>query len=624
VAARLYSQLGRVFQGFHGGLRQLPAFLNPISPFGMTKISLPVDALGDGPPLPSLLVLREPRSREEPGVQREMRRGRSNHQGGGLVSLRSSLWRYLGLLAVAALAVGVFAGPASAKKLSAKQRAAVRTQLRKQIKKNPAVINRKSFVKRASLVNFKLPVTIALRGGTTATNPNKANVDLGASLGNREVNLGGSLSAELTFHDSYDGGALGNVDLAILPSANHNLTSTSIPLLWNTQVSSGRYDANSINGLLGTSLPTGCGDFLSSGSAPILGAGYLPFGFGIFNAGAGMPGYPYNANPQTTSTPEGYLRVQPGVDSIDAVTAGKAAGNNLNVGGNPYPFPYSSQSIPDGSSTGIPQAKDTVLRTNALSLGIAPVGTEVKQDVNTDGVNGSQNIVIGKSGGQANLFGKIPGKAFGIDVTVSLKTRINSILRVVDQDSFGTPLLTGNRYPAGIFNCRQIWTGGIDNFIPSVRLAGNLKIAPGITSDGKLRIAKATVSSLPGSEARFAVAACLAPLAGFDAENLSSDTVAATIPAAGTTAAPNIPATSALPANPLVARGAPAAGCNTTPSALVRDSALTPDTVQSLSPAVTGDGYTVTNSGAAVSVAADLAVQNISLDVLVGDVNATP
>src|SRR6476469_1363291 len=86
-------------------------------------------------------------------------RGRSN-QGGGLVSLRSSLWRYLGLLAVAALAVGVLAGPASAKKMSAKQRAAVRAQLRKEVKKNPGVINRKSFIKRASLVNFVLPVTI--------------------------------------------------------------------------------------------------------------------------------------------------------------------------------------------------------------------------------------------------------------------------------------------------------------------------------------------------------------------------------------------------------------------------------------------------------------------------------
>src|SRR4051795_10926172 len=100
---------------------------------------------------------------EEPGKRHEMCRGRSNHQGGGLVSLRSSLWRYLGLLAVAALAVGVMAGPASAKKLSAKQRAAVRTQLRKEIKKNPKAINKKSFIKRASLVNFTLPITIKLR-----------------------------------------------------------------------------------------------------------------------------------------------------------------------------------------------------------------------------------------------------------------------------------------------------------------------------------------------------------------------------------------------------------------------------------------------------------------------------
>src|SRR4051794_9617293 len=157
-----------------------------------------------------LLVLRELGFQGGAEKAARVSRGRSNHQGGGLVSLRSSLWRYLGLLAVAALAVGALAGPASAKKMSAKQRAAVRTQLKKEIKKNPKVINRKSFVKRASLVNFKLPVTIALRGGNTATNPNKANIDLGASLGQREVNLGGSLSAELTFHDSYDGGALGN------------------------------------------------------------------------------------------------------------------------------------------------------------------------------------------------------------------------------------------------------------------------------------------------------------------------------------------------------------------------------------------------------------------------------
>src|SRR4051794_24888623 len=98
-----------------------------------------------------LLVLRESGSREEPRWRHEAAGEGHNHQGGGSVSLRSSLWRYLGLLAVAALAVGALAGPASAKKMSAKQRAAVRAQLKKEIKKNPKAINRKSFVKRASL-----------------------------------------------------------------------------------------------------------------------------------------------------------------------------------------------------------------------------------------------------------------------------------------------------------------------------------------------------------------------------------------------------------------------------------------------------------------------------------------
>jgi hypothetical protein len=538
------------------------------------------------------------------------------------VSLRSSLWRYLGLLAVAALAVGALAGPASAKKMSAKQRAAVRAQLKKQVKKNPKVINRKSFVKRASLVNFKLPVTIALRGGHTAANPNKATVDLGASLGTREIDLGGSLSAELVFHDSYDGGALGNVDLSILPSASHHLQSTSIPLLWNNQVSdpTTRYDANSL-GL--PSALSGCGNFVGSSA--------LAFGSGLAASGAvggipqpgGLPGYPFVDPSVSASTPAGFLPVTPGVDSIDAVVAGKAVGDDNQVGGNPQPFPYSASSVPGGTFTQPPSPKDTVLRTNALNLDVAAAGTQVNQSTNADGVSGSQNVVIGKSGGQANLFGNIPGKAYGIDVTVSLKTRINSILRVVDQDSFGSPLITGNNYPAGIFNCRQIWTGGIDNYIPSVRLAGNLKIAPGITADGKLRIAKAQVSSLPGSEARFAVAACLAPYAGFDVAQGGSDTTAPTIPAGSAATGPGgtVPSGS-LPADTGHARSAPAADCNASPTALVASSALSPAQVSQLTPAVPADGYTTTNSGSAVAIGADLNVSGISLDILVGDVAA--
>src|SRR3954453_22152851 len=246
----------------------------------MRKIIPRADATGFRARVPSPLCRGSSRRRTMEREVRRMCRGRSIHQGGGLVSLRSSLWRYLGLLVIAALAVGVFAGPASAKKLNAKQQAHARKQLRKQIKKNPRLISSKRFIKRAALVNFKLPVTLRLRGGNTpgacnglsgvgncqptpgivpgSSNPNTATVDLGASLGSRSISLGGKLAAEVVFRDSYDGGALGNVDLNILPSTTKGLTSTSIPLLWNDQVTQGvgglpftpgapsRYDANDL------------------------------------------------------------------------------------------------------------------------------------------------------------------------------------------------------------------------------------------------------------------------------------------------------------------------------------------------------------------------------------------
>ena len=80
-------------------------------------------------------------------------------------------------------------------------------------------------------------------------------------------------------------------------------------------------------------------------------------------------------------------------------------------------------------------------------LDIATAGTEVNQsDSSTNGPQGSQNLVIGKSGGQANLFGNIPGKNYGIDVSVSLATRINSILRSQDPDY--VPLIANKAWPA--------------------------------------------------------------------------------------------------------------------------------------------------------------------------------
>ena len=150
-----------------------------------------------------------------------------------------------------------------------------------------------------------------------------------------------------------------------------------------------------------------------------------------------------------------------------------------------------------------------MLRTNALTLGIAPPGTQVdvvdrhrrasgllaaaRRGPNPTG-QGSQNVIIGQSGGEANLFGNIPGKGYGIDVTVSLKTTINTIIRVTDQDLWELPLKEGDEYPAGLFICRQVWTGAVDNYIPGIRLSGNLRISPAITKDGKLRIAKASVT----------------------------------------------------------------------------------------------------------------------------------
>ena len=65
---------------------------------------------------------------------------------------------------------------------------------------------------------------------------------------------------------------------------------------------------------------------------------------------------------------------------------------------------------------------------------------------------GSQDTTLGYSGGQANLFGNIPGKNVGVDVTVNLATKINAVARIVDQDVFKQPgLVEGEDFPAAYF-----------------------------------------------------------------------------------------------------------------------------------------------------------------------------
>lgn len=521
------------------------------------------------------------------------------------MSPRRNVLKVASMLAALALIGALFAGSASAKKMSAKQKAQVRASLKKQIKKNPKAIQKKSFLKKASLVNFKLPITVQLRGatagpGSTAatTNPNSASIDLGPSLGQREINLGGKLAGEITFKDSYDGGALGNVDLSLNPGPK-GLTSTSIPLLWNSQVSDGSSSWD--NSFLG-SPAVGCADF--TGNSP------LPFGplpSPPFPAGTNLPGVPAYANgaaalagnPTVAGTT--YIDEIPGVDDINNLSASKIPGDNNALGGTTDPFPVVDPNSEPGSFPN-PSVKDTVLRTNALNLTIATPGTET---VTTSGVQGSQNVVIGKSGGQANLFGNIPGKNTGIDVTVSLATEISSILRSVDPDR--QALIQGAPWPAASFVCRQAWTGKVQNYIPGVRLTGNLKISPAITPSGKLRIAKATLASPAGESTRIGLAACLSPYSVFAAENNSSDTVANTVPMG--------PATTPRPIDELNPRSQPNVVCDAPPTQLVQSAGF-----GGLANAALANGYSTTNDGSKVSVSGDLKVNGVSADVLIGDV----
>src|SRR3954468_21211084 len=451
--------------------------------------------------------------------------------------------------------MGSFAAVAPAKKLSPKAKARISAQLRKQVKKNPRVVQRKSFLKKASLVNFRLPITVRLRGSSAASNPNIASIDLGASLGQRRIGLGGKLAGEIRFADSFDGGALGNVELSLNPGPK-SLTSTSIPLLWNSNVRVGNWDFP----YTGTGA-TGCGDFISA-----------PFAAPYFaNAADAANGSPVM----------GTVGTVPGIDNINLLTASPVPGNFNNLGPDTNPFPYTAQSTPYGF-TQPPDVRDTIFRTTPLDLQIAQQGTQVNQSSasnngpgSTNGPEGSQNLVIGQSGGQANLFGNIPGKNYGIDVTVNLATKINSIFRIVDQDSFGSPLLTGARYPAGIFGCRQIYSGFVQNYIPAVHLTGSLKISPGITSAGVLRIAKATIASPANDKARFAVAACLSPYAGFASPINSSDTNPVTIPPAGSGVPPYslVPDNNVnLPADPATSRATPdTVACDAPPTRAIAD-----------------------------------------------------
>ncbi len=180
----------------------------------------------------------------------------------------------------------------------------------------------------------------------------------------------------------------------------------------------------------------------------------------------------------------------------------------------------------------------------------------------------------------------------------------------------------------------------MQNYIPGVRLTGALRIAPAITKDGKVRIAKASVSSHDGEATRVALSACLMPYRAYhgDPRRAHPTTVGAGGPASRRAIPTLAQATarhavarddrplSLLPYNsdqmPFATTRAPTPStipCNSTPTGLVRDASLY-GSVEPQVDASAANGYTVTGiDGSQASVAGDIQVDDLRVDVLIGD-----
>jgi len=123
--------------------------------------------------------------------------------------------------------------------------------------------------------------------------------------------------------------------------------------------------------------------------------------------------------------------------------------------------------------------------------------------------------------------------------------------------------------------------------------------------NGSLRIAKADISSGAEEKANVALAACLFP-----------DGTLAT-PANGSATSPGVTVPTP-PINPGAARGVPATKtCNSTPEYYATQAGVAP-----LDPADTSaaGGYTVGNDGSRAVVSGLLSVDNVTADILIGDV----
>ena len=191
-------------------------------------------------------------------------------------------------------------------------------------------------------------------------------MNLGPSLGTRQVVISGALAAVVEFQDTYDGGAIGNVNIKLLPS-DKTLTTSSVPLLWNDTVAdpAARSDANWLASLArpGGQLAalqsyadspaneSGCGDWTTNAgeggsyAAAAAGPGYKA----LFHDApdelrrrdrrrpARLPG-PHVGRKPERRVPAGQRRRRRPAN----IRAGAITGNNDWIGPNSSPFPTGS------------------------------------------------------------------------------------------------------------------------------------------------------------------------------------------------------------------------------------------------------------------------------------------
>ena len=276
------------------------------------------------------------------------------------------------MLCASLLAGGSLASVASAHHLSKAQKSRIRAKLRREVRANPRIVLKRSFMKQAGQVSFTLPVTLRFRNSDSNI-PSTLNLDLG-TLGVKAIALQGYLQANATFIDPSASGQLGELRVSI-PSVAPGTVGGTI-----TGPNGVKFDAGSAT-LRASPLsiltnPDVTGKTIANGGC----SNYSSASLGT----SGSPGAPYAP---ATSDPSDNPAYSPAL-GLDANEA---------------------------------------FRTPYLPVGVAPIGTQPP-----NGLSNTQSFV-GPSGGTAYLFGNPTGPA--VDVTLNALTNINSILRDVDTEN---------------------------------------------------------------------------------------------------------------------------------------------------------------------------------------------